>query len=229
MQCGAVLLAARPRPPHERGADLGGSSVQGMADPGAAVLAGLAPFRANRRPGFAAGGRLPGEPPYGAADRAPAWMESLIRLALHALWAGAAAAGGAQIMPRDVGGAPHEVQESPQVARMLQRLEAVLAEVQRDAGKLDGTQSMWTYVKWESATVMAASLLCLLYIAYKFSRRLYAANTVGGRARILMDLSVALDRGGHGAAEQLAEAAGVPPKAVHDWQAAWKLAWRGPG
>ena len=88
---------------------------------------------------------------------------------------------------------------------------------------------MRTYAEWEPVAVVAAALLCLLYIAYKLSRCLHAANTVGGRARILMDLSVALDRGGPGAAEQLAEAAGVPPKAVHDWQAAWKLAWRGPG
>ena len=76
---------------------------------------------------------------------------------------------------------------------------------------------------------MAAILVCLIYAACKVVGRLYAANTVGGRARALMDLSLALDHGGAEAAEQLAEAAGVAPRAVYDWHAAWKIAWRGPG
>ena len=112
---------------------------------------------------------------------------------------------------------------------MLQRLEAVLAEAQREAGGRDASQGAWVPAGWEPMAAVAAIFLCLMYAACKLVGRLYAANTVGGRARILMDLSLALDRGGHDAAEQLAEAAGVAPNAVYDWQAAWKHAWRGPG
>ena len=187
-----------------------------MGDPGGAVLAGLAPFRVNRRPGFAAGGRAPGEPPYGAAERAPVWLESILRLLLHALWAGAAAAGGAQIAPHVVGGAAHEVQEPPQVARMLQRLEAVLAEAERERGGRGASEDLWRLAGWEPMAAMAAMLVCLIYAVCKLAGSLYAANTVGGRARALMDLSLALDHGGAEAAEQLAEAAGVAPRAVYD-------------
>jgi hypothetical protein len=44
-----------------------------------------------------------------------------------------------------------------------------------------------------------------------------------------MELSLALDHGGDEAAEQMAEAAGVDTRSVHEWHAAWKTAWRGPG
>ena len=43
--------------------------------PGAAVIAGLAPFRRNRRPGFAGN---PGEAPWGAPPDAPIWLEAAI-------------------------------------------------------------------------------------------------------------------------------------------------------
>ena len=42
---------------------------------------------------------MPGEPPFGGPDRAPVWLESVLRLAMHALWAGAAAAGAAPAPP----------------------------------------------------------------------------------------------------------------------------------
>ena len=52
------------------------------------AIAGLAPVRANRRPG-APGGSLPGEGPCAAAPQAPAWLEAISRLALHIIWAAA--------------------------------------------------------------------------------------------------------------------------------------------
>ena len=49
-------------------------------------------------------------------------------------------------------------------------------------------------------------------------------NTIGGRARAHMELSVALEQGGDDVAEQMAHAAGVNTHDVYDWHAAWKTA-----
>ena len=200
-----------------------------MEAPGAVALAGigpvLAPFR-NRR--AVAGGRPPGEPPFGGAERAPIWLESVIRLLLHAIWAAAAAAGGAQLSPHLVGGAvgERETAEPPQVARMLERVDALLAVA--EAGMAGRAEERAT-VQWGAiaAAAVAAASLCLLgwYAALQACR----SNSLGGRARALMELSIALDQGGAQAAEQMAAAAGVDAKAVYGWHAAWKTAWRGPG
>ena len=88
---------------------------------------------------------------------------------------------------------------------------------------------MWVPAGWEPVAAAAAIFLCFMYAVCKLVGRLYAANTVGGRARTLMELSLALDHGGPEAAEQFADAAGVAPRSVYEWHAAWKIAWRGPG
>ena len=199
-------------------------------EPGQAVLAGLAsglaPFRANRRPGPPAG-RGPGEPPYGGADHAPIWLESLMRLLLHALWAAAAAAGGAQLTPHLVGGANNAQEEPPQVARMVHRLEALLAVA--EAGGAGSRAEARGLQGWEQVAGPAAAIACLGLILWQAAVRLSRSNTIGARARALMELSIALEQGGDNAAERMAEAAGVSTRAVYDWHAAWKVAWRGPG
>ena len=112
---------------------------------------------------------------------------------------------------------------------MLQRLDALLAQVQADAGARSADQSLRMPAGWEPVAAAAVILVCLIYAVCKLASSLYAANSVGGRARTLMDLSNALDQGGSEAAVQLADAAGVAPRTVYEWHAAWKIAWRGPG
>ena len=170
---------------------------------------------------------MPGEPPFGGPDRAPVWLESFMRLALHALWAGAAAAGGAQLTPHLVGGAAYAQEEPPHVARMVRRLETLLAEV--EAGGANASRGVATVQGWVQYAGVAAALVGLCIILWQVAKRLYEGNTVGGRARALMALSLALDHGGEKAAVQMAAAAGVDTRSVYDWHAAWKAAWRGPG
>ena len=150
-----------------------------------------------------------------------------MRLALHALWAGAAAAGGAQLTPHLVGGARYAQEEPPHVARMVRRLETLLAEV--EAGGANAAREAATPQRWEQYAGAAAALVGLCVILWQAAKRLYEGNTVGGRARALMELSLALDSGGEEVAEQMAAAAGVDARSVYDWHAAWKAAWRGPG
>ena len=197
-----------------------------MAEPGGAMLAGLAPFRANRRPGFA-GGRLPGEPPFGAVESPPVWLESILRMAVQALWAAAAAAGGAQITPHLVGGAGYAQEEPPHVARMVRRLETLLAELESPHANGRGRHALlpeWTL--WAGAAAALSACCGLLWLsAWCFWER----RSVGGRARALLDLALALEHGGDEAAEDMAAVAGVGAQNVREWHAAWRVAWRGPG
>ena len=197
-----------------------------MADAGGVLLAGLAPFRANRRPGLA-GGRIPGEPPFGGAEGPPVWLESVLRLAMHALWAGAAAAGGAQLTPHLVGGAGYAQEEPPHVARMVRRLESLLAEL--EGPHAHGGGCHFVPPGWAPWAGAAAAFIGLCYLLWLCARCLWERNSVGGRARALFELALALEHGGDEAAAQMGAVAGVGVQVVHDWHAAWKVAWRGPG
>ena len=196
-----------------------------MDAPAAAAIAGLAPFRVNRRPGLP-GGRAPGEPPFGGADHAPVWLESFLRLAMHALWAAAAAAGGSQLTPALVGGAGAYAADQPQVARMVERLEALIAAAE-DGGGL-GRAAVADLRVWAHAA-MVLGVLAITGIGLWRVGGWLTRNSIGARARALMELSVVLEQGGEDAAAHMAQAAGVSEQEVYDWHAAWKAAWRGPG
>ena len=173
----------------------------------AAALAGLAPFRANRRPGLHGGG-VPGEGPFGAAPHAPVWMEAAIRLVLHAFWAAAAAAGGAQIAPASVGGEGGSSAEDalpPRVDRLLDKVDALLRE--REGGwwaTAAAEASTWPAVLLAAVAVLGAAVACTL--RYGRSQRWTVADQ---RARALRELVEALEQEGDAAAERMARAAGV--------------------
>ena len=118
-------------------------------------------------------------------------------------------------------------EEPPQVARMVARIDALLAVVESNAA--DSAAERTASLQWGAVAAMAVAAACACVLGWLAVSQIYRCNSIGGRARALMELSIALDNGGKQAAEQMADAAGVRAEVVHAWHAAWKAAWRGPG
>ena len=189
-------------------------------DPAAgAALAGLAPFRADRRPGYAG---APGEAPWGAPPVAPVWLEALIRFALQAAWAAAAAAGGAQLTLEMVGGDGGGERSLPhRVARAMEKLEALVEQHERSAAAAGA--GLWAGVAISVCGGLAVA--GWLWLSWPTVQP-HAREDV--RARTLLELAEAVDQEGDEAIRRIASAAGTDAEVVRAWHVAWCTAWRGP-